>query len=274
MKKIVSLTAVLLFVTIVFGILQVSAATDSVEVTIGQATLNKAQGTSTGYYIVQVPVKITENTGFMSIKLNIDYNDELELIGWTEGDVFPYVAGDEGVSGTDDLPASGKVSAHNGTSSAAEDLKKNPFVIYYISALQPDNTATGTLMTLKFKVPEDVAVGEYEISATVVEACSQKGNVGATAGTELPADITEFCTTVAGGLEVIEDASNVIKYGDVNSDGKVDRKDLSRLAQYFARWSVEIDKATADVNGDGKVDRKDLTRLAQYFARWDVQLGK
>ena len=29
-----------------------------------------------------------------------------------------------------------------------------------------------------------------------------------------------------------------------------------------------------DTNNDGKVDRKDLTRLSQYFARWDVELGK
>ncbi len=62
--------------------------------------------------------------------------------------------------------------------------------------------------------------------------------------------------------------------GDVNTDGKVDRKDLSRLAQYFARWDVEINTVASDANGDGKVDRKDLTRLAQYFARWDVELGK
>ena len=63
-------------------------------------------------------------------------------------------------------------------------------------------------------------------------------------------------------------------YGDVNADGNVDRKDLNRLAQYFARWDVEIDEVAADANGDGKVDRKDLNRLAQYFARWDVELGK
>ncbi len=62
--------------------------------------------------------------------------------------------------------------------------------------------------------------------------------------------------------------------GDVNGDGAVDRKDLTRLAQYFARWTVEIDEAAADANGDGEVDRKDLTRLAQYFARWDVTLGE
>ncbi len=62
--------------------------------------------------------------------------------------------------------------------------------------------------------------------------------------------------------------------GDVNADGKVDRKDLNRLAQYFARWGAEIDEDASDANGDGKVDRKDLNRLAQYFARWDVELGK
>ena len=62
--------------------------------------------------------------------------------------------------------------------------------------------------------------------------------------------------------------------GDVNSDGKVDRKDLTRLAQYFARWDVDVDSTASDANGDGTVDRKDLTRLAQYFARWAVELGK
>ncbi len=71
-----------------------------------------------------------------------------------------------------------------------------------------------------------------------------------------------------------EEAENEINYGDVNADGKVDRKDLTRLAQYFARWNVEINTTTSDANGDGKIDRKDLTRLAQYFARWDVELGK
>ncbi len=63
-------------------------------------------------------------------------------------------------------------------------------------------------------------------------------------------------------------------YGDVNGDETVDRKDLTRLAQYFARWTVEIDNVASDANGDGTVDRKDLTRLAQYFARWSVTLGK
>ena len=71
-----------------------------------------------------------------------------------------------------------------------------------------------------------------------------------------------------------EDEPADVLYGDVNADGAVDRKDLTRLAQYFARWDVEIDETASDANGDGNVDRKDLTRLAQYFARWNVELGK
>ena len=71
-----------------------------------------------------------------------------------------------------------------------------------------------------------------------------------------------------------DDTDPEVKYGDVNGDGAVDRKDLTRLAQYFARWDVEIDSVASDANSDGTVDRKDLTRLAQYFARWDVELGK
>ncbi len=86
--------------------------------------------------------------------------------------------------------------------------------------------------------------------------------------------MAEYMMAEMISLGVFNDNSPKPESGDVNSDGKVDRKDLTRLAQYFARWSVEIDNIQSDANGDGTVDRKDLTRLAQYFARWDVELGK
>ena len=62
-------------------------------------------------------------------------------------------------------------------------------------------------------------------------------------------------------------------HGDVNGDGKIDRKDLLRIAKYIAKWNVEVDKSGADVNGDGNIDRKDFLRLAKYIAKWDVTLG-
>ncbi len=61
--------------------------------------------------------------------------------------------------------------------------------------------------------------------------------------------------------------------GDVNDDGNVDMKDLTRLQQYLAEWEVYINENAADVTGDKKVDMKDLTRLQQYLAKWEVTLG-
>ena len=60
--------------------------------------------------------------------------------------------------------------------------------------------------------------------------------------------------------------------GDINKDGKVNNKDLTRLFQYLSDWDVEVDANAIDVNGDGKVNNKDLTRLFQYLSDWDVQI--
>lgn len=52
--------------------------------------------------------------------------------------------------------------------------------------------------------------------------------------------------------------------GDVNSDGKVDTKDLIRLMKLISGVDVEI--SGQDVNGDGKVDTRDLIRLMKIIA--------
>ena len=66
----------------------------------------------------------------------------------------------------------------------------------------------------------------------------------------------------------------VMKYmpGDINDDGKVNNKDLTRLFQYLSDWDVEVNEAALDINGDSKINNKDLTRLFQYLSDWDVEI--
>ena len=66
-----------------------------------------------------------------------------------------------------------------------------------------------------------------------------------------------------------------VMLGDVNGDGELDARDLTRLKKYFA-GTVQLDEAglkAADCNGDGELDARDLTRLKKYFAG-TAQLGK
>ena len=52
---------------------------------------------------------------------------------------------------------------------------------------------------------------------------------------------------------------------DVNDDGVIDTKDLTRLARHLVGASVVINEKAANTNGDNTIDTKDLTRLARYL---------
>ena len=64
-----------------------------------------------------------------------------------------------------------------------------------------------------------------------------------------------------------------IVYGDVNSDGAIDVKDVVLFAQYLAGWDVSLDLDAADCNNDGETNIKDIVLLAQHLAGWNVTLG-
>ena len=74
----------------------------------------------------------------------------------------------------------------------------------------------------------------------------------------------------------IDEGVNVIAAthtpGDINGDGKVNNKDVTRLQRYLTGADVDVDTAALDVNGDGKVNNKDLTRLQRYLKGADVEI--
>ncbi len=73
---------------------------------------------------------------------------------------------------------------------------------------------------------------------------------------------------------LITSAANVsIEAGDINGDGTVNNKDLTRLLKHIAGEDVEVVAQTLDTNGDGTINNKDLTRLLKYIAGEDVELA-
>ena len=64
-----------------------------------------------------------------------------------------------------------------------------------------------------------------------------------------------------------------VKYGDVNDDTFINKKDDLALRKYLADPTFEIDIEAANVFYDTAVNKKDLLRLKQYLADPDVFLG-
>lgn len=72
-----------------------------------------------------------------------------------------------------------------------------------------------------------------------------------------------------------EDATVYVHWrlpGDINGDGEVNNKDLTRLQRYLKGLDVEVVESNLDLNGDGSINNKDLTRLQKHLKGDNVEI--
>ena len=135
----------------------------------------------------------------------------------------------------------------------SQNMTAMPFVVSWESGLQ-DVKLDGEIIRLTFAVNGNAADGSYPVTVSY-----QPDDIY-----NLKEENIHFAV-INGSVEVQKHIA-----GDINNDGKVNMKDVTRLHQYINGWDVTVVESAADVNGDGKVNMKDLTRLHQYINGWDV----
>ena len=142
----------------------------------------------------------------------------------------------------------------------AEDVSQNAQANYnlpYVTLIRSGNyVEDAVLLSLTFVVLDDAEEGTAYVTLEY-----DKGNV-----TNYDEENVEF-SVIAGGITVTSHIP-----GDINGDGVVNSKDLTRLLKYISHEEVEVNEAALDVNGDGEVNSKDLTRLLKYISHEDVEI--
>lgn len=124
----------------------------------------------------------------------------------------------------------------------------------YVTFIRANNiTSDSTVLLLSF---EAINVGESNISLEF-----SNGDIS-------NVDEEDVNFAVVDGKITVADYTP----GDINDDGKINTKDLTRLIKYINHENVEYNAQALDVNGDGKVNTKDLTRLLRYINRENVEI--
>ncbi len=219
-----------------------------IEIEAGSALLNVATAESDGgYYTVDVPIKINKNSGFVSLRFYAYHPESIELIDWIEGDIYP------------------KPNSVNQMPSIQNNGTENGILVFYYDGMSVNNkTATGTLVTLRYKVPTSIALGDLEIRLSLKEVYEEDGDRYTN-----PVKINSYCTVTNGKISVVDVPPEPV-CGDVNGDETVDTLDVICLARHLANWRAytDVNEAVADVNGDGEVTLIDLVCLSRFIAGW------
>ena len=183
---------------------------------------------------IDVTVSMLNNPGVVNVTLNIAYDTEkLQLLNVVEGSVM----------------SKGTFSQH---------FTANPYYMNWDeSTAEGNNTNSGVMATLTFKILETAGTGSTDIKVSYPD------------GEVYDFDINDVSFATVDGSVIIVDWIP----GDINGDGVVSSKDRTSLKRHLAKWDGygvdDINALAADVNHSGDLSSKDATYLSRYLAKWD-----
>ncbi len=249
MKKVLSyLLILILFVQIAPFSVYAESSQEKPTVYIDTDTYCMSGGTIT------VDVCIDNNPGFISTDFTVDFDSKLTLIGATNGEAFAPIkdsqTGGVLIEGLTYVPPAGL--NNNGQIDSACHF------LWYANTIDDRNIKNGTIVTLVFKVDEDI--NAYDKLNISVQSLSSN-------------NIDKFRET----YDLSDNISiTVLDYmpGDINSDNRLNVFDIVPLAQYISdgcqtipnSYNVTLNETAADITGDGKINVFDLVFLSQYVA--------
>lgn len=181
-----------------------------------------------------VEVRIENNPGITALQLNVDYNKDYIKLIDVE-----------------------HCSLFSNVSTCSNEYS-SPFKISWFSQCSQDEHNNGTLVILTFSVSDKASIGDTQIS--------------------LSYDVDNVFNSdfVNKKFDVIDGVISIFEFlpGDVNSDFKINMRDIVLLQKWLNGFEVAIDSNAADIYYDRKLNMKDVVLLQCYLNGDDVVLGK
>lgn len=234
MKRVIAflITATMLLSLIPLGVVT-AFAVDNTNATI---TVESTSAAVDSY--VDVAIDITENPGIFSICLTLSFDEELTLVGASNGEAFAEMV----MTPPAQLKTQGSVA---GSCRFAWIGSENC-------------TETGTILNLRFKVSADALL--YK-DCIITVSCDE-------------GDIVDEDRNLID-LLAIDGKVTLIDYipGDVDDNGSINMLDVLTLCQYYVDgcmydpdgYAVNIKAESGDVDANGKINMLDVLSICQYY---------
>ncbi len=220
-QKILSLMTALTLVVSLIVPVSVSAQ--------GMGTITVSGASDLAGSTVELEVRIDDNPGILGATFTLEYDEGLTLLEATKGEAFEDLA----------MTLPGQLTSpckfpFSGETLADEDIKD------------------GVIMTLKFKIADDV-LPETELN---VNLSYEDGDI-------IGNDLKALTPSVQNGCVKVLD----FIYGDLNSDGKVNTTDAIMICRQVAGgYEQTIREEAADLDLNDRISSLDIILLKRFIA--------